>query len=52
MINYGYQRSRYGWIPYAAPIADDAPNRPLALNGEFRREPFMGVINQFTGKER
>jgi GH35 family endo-1,4-beta-xylanase len=52
LINCGYERSRYGWIPYAAPKADDAPNRPLALNSEFRRELFMDVINQFTGKER
>jgi endo-1,4-beta-xylanase len=52
LINYGYERSRYGWIPYAAPKADYAPNRPLPLNGEFRRELFMDVINQFTGKER
>jgi GH35 family endo-1,4-beta-xylanase len=52
LINYGYERSRYGWIPYAAPEAGHAADRPLPLNSEYRRELFMDVIDQFTGKER
>jgi GH35 family endo-1,4-beta-xylanase len=52
LINYGYEPVAKGWIPYAAPKADHAPDRPLPLNGEFRRELFMDVISQFTGKER
>ena len=52
MINYGYERSRCGWIRYASPEADHAAGRPLALDSEVKRELFMDVINQFTGKER
>ncbi|ABD86240.1 endo-1,4-beta-xylanase [Rhodopseudomonas palustris] len=42
---------RYSWIPYAAPRADKRPNRPLPLDREFQRKPFMDVIDQFTGRE-
>ena len=52
LINYGYERSRYGWIPYATPEAGHAADRPLPLNSEYRRELFMDVIDQFTSKER
>jgi GH35 family endo-1,4-beta-xylanase len=52
LINYGYERSRYGWIRYASPEADHAAGRPLPLDSEFRRELFMVVTNQFPGKER
>jgi endo-1,4-beta-xylanase len=42
---------RYSWIPYAAPRRDHRPNRPLPLDRDFQRKPFMDVIDQFTGKD-
>ena len=43
---------RHSWIPYAVPRSDGAANRPLPLDREFRRKPFMDVIDQFTGRVR
>lgn len=39
---------RYSWIPYSYPRRDGLPNRPLPLDRDFRRKPFMDVIDQFT----
>jgi endo-1,4-beta-xylanase len=41
---------RYSWIPCMFPRRDGLPNRPLPLDADFRRKPFMDVIDQFTGK--
>jgi endo-1,4-beta-xylanase len=41
---------RYSWIPHVFPRRDGLPNRPLPLDDEFRRKPFMDVIDCFTGK--
>jgi endo-1,4-beta-xylanase len=42
---------RYSWIPHAFPRRDGRPNRPLPLDADFRRKPFMDVIDQYTGKD-
>ncbi len=42
---------RYSWVPYTFPRRDRRPNRPLPLDAEFRRKPFMDVIDRFTGKQ-
>jgi endo-1,4-beta-xylanase len=41
---------RYTWISHSFPRQDGLPNRPLPLDADFRRKPFMDVIDDFTGK--
>ncbi len=40
---------RHSWISHIFPRQDGAPNRPLPLDADYRRKPFMDVIDQFTG---
>lgn len=41
---------RYSWIPYMFPRRDGLPNRPLPLDRDFGRKPFMQTIDRFTGR--
>lgn len=41
---------RYSWIPYMFPRHDGLPNRPLPLDRDFGRKPFMDIIDRFTGR--
>lgn len=50
LVTWGLS-DRYSWIQYAAPRPDHRPNRPLPLDWEFRRKPFMNVVEDFVGRE-
>jgi endo-1,4-beta-xylanase len=39
---------RYSWIPHVFPRKDGFANRPLPLDRDFNRKPFMDVIDRFT----
>jgi endo-1,4-beta-xylanase len=39
---------RYSWVPYSYPRDDGLRNRPLPLDAEFRRKPFMDIVDRFT----
>jgi len=39
---------RYSWITHSYPRADGLRNRPLPLDAEFKRKPFMDIVDQFT----
>lgn len=41
---------RYSWITHMFPRSDGLANRPLPLDADFKRKPFMGVVDQFTGR--
>jgi endo-1,4-beta-xylanase len=39
---------RYSWISHVFPRKDGFANRPLPLDRDFNRKPFMDVIDRFT----
>jgi endo-1,4-beta-xylanase len=42
---------RYTWISHMFPRRDGLANRPCPLDADFRRKPFMDVVDQFTGRQ-